>query len=155
MKIEACWGGVDVGQRTLVRKETENGRESFSACLTEYMERAETGPPLFNGPIQGTTQGSGVAGVSWEVDRPTRGVLCEMGVQTLDSLERYQRRLADLTVPLDGLTGLLDEVRERGESLRNHLDWDAIEDGLQALLSEIASLAFSEVERFTSGEYAE
>lgn len=148
MKVEACAGMAGAVQPKSVKNGDSAGEGQFAALFSQSIEKVMDASPY---QMDGLVQMSSVGGASLEMEVHHRAGLWQMGTNTLDVLEKYQRKLADTSFPLEGLRPLVEELKEQHTDLLDSLKKASGVDGLTAVLQEVAALTAAEIEKYGTG----
>jgi hypothetical protein len=73
--------------------------------------------------------------------------------ESLDLIDFYAEKLADSSLSADNLSGLVEQLEQRLDTIRNMEADPGINDKLKSILSDVSATMGAEIARFKRGDY--
>ncbi|MBW1721258.1 MAG: hypothetical protein JRH13_02530 [Deltaproteobacteria bacterium] len=142
--------------RNVSRKHGKEG--DFRRIMDEMMgpmekEAGQVVPGNLDPAINGVQILQGAEKVNMGSVRPEGQVLVDELKRTLDLIDFYALKLADVSIPVEGMGPLVDHLEERLEGLKRLENDPGLPKPLQSIVSEVVLTMGTEIAKFRRGDY--
>ncbi len=130
-----------------VKPDKSLGKSDFASVLKESVQAPENNHDLTSSPVT-------PAMAYMAIQQPAQSPDTRKAAQgLLDTLERYQKMLADPSANMKTLDPVVDKMKKHAEDLEPIMETLPGEDPVKGVIKETMMLISKEVARFNQGEY--
>ena len=146
-----------IGQQAKINKNQNTGTGSFQEIMdqmTSHRETSNTLPVNIN-PVQIIDKPADITTINGPASgSDEKSLLLDSLKDTLDLIDFYAGKLADVSFPAENLSSVIDQLDERLTAIKDMSSADGMPEQLKPVISDIAVTIGSEIERFKRGDYA-